>query len=198
MKKKNEIKTITVIMGHPDEESFCKGLADSYIKGAAHQPVKINLIDLSQLQFNPNLQHGYRKRTELEPDLLKAQQMIKDADHLIFVYPLWWGSVPAILKGFFDRTLLPGFAYQQKPDSLLWEKRLKGKTAHLIVTMDTPPWYYRFIYGNAGHRVMKQGVLGYCGIKTVKVTEISPIKMSTEQQRQQWLQKINKLGAQLA
>ncbi|WP_249435786.1 NAD(P)H-dependent oxidoreductase [Paenibacillus sp. Marseille-Q4541] len=194
----NKMKSITLIMGHPDEESFCRGIADSYLDGASRQDVKINLIDLSQLQFNPNLQHGYRKRTDLEPDLLRAQQMIKDADHLVFVYPIWWGSVPAILKGFFDRILLPGFAYDPKPGSVMWDKRLKGKTAHLIVTMDTPPWYYRFFYGSSGHRVMKQGVLGYCGIKTVKVTEISPIKTSTDRQRQEWLQKIKKLGAQLA
>jgi len=70
------------------------------------------ILIINELDFNPNLQFGYRKRTELEPDLLKAQELIKWADHLVWIYPVWWGSIPAIMKGFIDRVFLPGFAFQ--------------------------------------------------------------------------------------
>lgn len=135
---------------------------------------------------------------ELEEDLVKAQELIRWADHLVFVYPIWWGTMPAVLKGFFDRVFLPGFAYKYRDKSPLWDKLLKGKTAHLLVTMDTPPWYNRWIYRRAGHQVMKRNILGFCGIKTVRITEFSPVSSSTEAMRAKWLEKSRKLGASLA
>ena len=90
------------------------------------------------LDFNSILKHGYRQWTELEPDLLMIQQDIVDADHLVFEYPTWWGTCPALLKGLIDRVFLPGFAFKYRDNSLFWDKLLKGNTARLIVTMDTP------------------------------------------------------------
>ncbi|GAK41156.1 hypothetical protein TCA2_3647 [Paenibacillus sp. TCA20] len=195
---KSQLPVITIILGHPDRDSYCTALAQAYMKGAREQGATVHLLELGELSFNPNLKYGYRQRTELEPDLLYAQEMIKQSDHIVLIYPLWWGSMPALLKGFFDRILLPHYAYLQRPSSLLWDKLLNGKTAHLIVTMDTPSLYYRLIYGRAGHRVVKQGIFGYCGIKTRKITEIGPVKTSTDVKRHQWLSKIYKLGAKLA
>ncbi|NUU77109.1 NAD(P)H-dependent oxidoreductase [Paenibacillus xylanilyticus] len=185
---------ILVINGHPDPESYCKGLSDAYIKGAQRAGSNVNFIDLSHIQFNPNLKYGYRKRTDLEDDLVKAQELIRWADHLVFVYPLWWGAMPAVLKGFIDRIFLPGFAMKYREGSLLWDKLLKGKSAHLIVTMDTPRWYNHLIYRQAGHRVMKSNILNFSGVSPVRVTEISPIKGSTEAFRLKWLEKIEALG----
>lgn len=196
MKSSNRV--ITIIMGHPDGESYCSALAQAYLAGAKEQGAVVHLIEINKLSFNPNLKYGYRQRTELEPDLLHAQKVIENSDHIVLIYPLWWGSMPALLKGFFDRILLPGYAYRQRPDSLLWDKLLTGKTAHLIVTMDTPSLYYRLIYGKAGHRVVKQGIFGYCGIKTKKITEIGPVKGSSDHKRQKWLDRIKKLGTGLA
>lgn len=82
---------ILMINGHPDPESYCRALSDAYIQGARRSGSDVNLLDLSQMEFNPNLRYGYRKRTELEEDLVKAQELIRQADHLVFVYPLWWG-----------------------------------------------------------------------------------------------------------
>jgi len=189
---------ILVIIGHPDPESYCSALSRAYIEGAAGRHVQIRTIDLSQISFDPNLKYGYRKRTELEEELIEAQESIRWADHLVIVYPTWWGTMPAILKGFFDRVLLPGFAYQYRKDSSFWDKLLAGKSARLIVTMDTPAWYNRLIYWHAGHLVMKRNILGFCGIKPVRVTEIGPVNSSSEKQRHKWLEKVKQLGARLA
>jgi len=189
---------ILVIIGHPDPESYCSALSRAYIDGAAGRHAQIRTIDLSQISFDPNLKYGYRKRTELEKALIDAQEFIRWADHLVIVYPTWWGTMPAILKGFFDRVLLPGFAYQYRKDSSFWDKLLTGKSARLIVTMDTPAWYNRLIYWHAGHLLMKRNILGFCGIKPVRVTEIGPVNSSSEEQRRKWLEKVKLLGARLA
>ncbi|MCZ8517903.1 MULTISPECIES: NAD(P)H-dependent oxidoreductase [Paenibacillus] len=189
---------ILVITGHSDPQSFCSALSHAYIEGAASRAAEIREIDLSRIEFDPVLQYGYRKRTELEEDLLEAQELIRWADHLVFVYPTWWGAMPAILKGFIDRIFLPGFAFRYRANSSLWDKLLKGKSAHLIVTMDTPSWYNRWIYGRAGHNVMKRNILQFCGITPVRITEITPIKTSTAEQRASYLEKAKRLGAKLA
>jgi Putative NADPH-quinone reductase (modulator of drug activity B) len=189
---------IVVITGHPDAESYCSALSRAYMEGAVRQGAEVRHIDLSRLAFNPILQYGYRKRTELEDGLKQAQELISRADHLVIVYPTWWGTMPAILKGFFDRVFLPGFAFKYRDNSQLWDKLLTGKTAHLIVTSDTPSWYNRLVYNQAGHKLMKRNILGFCGIKTVRVTEIGPVKPSTEQSRAQWLERVRRLGGKLA
>lgn len=191
-------RKILIINGHPDPQSFCLALADAYAEGAqAQDSVEVRRIDLCRLPFNPILQYGYRQRTELEEGLLEAQELIRWADHLVFVYPTWWGAMPAILKGFIDRVFLPGFAFKYRENSPLWDKLLTGKTARLIVTMDTPAWYYRLVYWRAGHLVMKRNILKFCGIQPVRVTEISPVKTSTAEQRAKWLNQVKKLGSSL-
>ena len=94
------LKKILIINGHPDEKSFCFALAESYKKGADTNGAECRLVHLTDLQFNPVLTYGYRVVSELEPDLQKMQQYILQADHLVFVYPTWWGTYPALLKGF--------------------------------------------------------------------------------------------------
>jgi putative NADPH-quinone reductase len=188
------MKNILIINGHPDKESFCFALAESYKKGADTNGDQCQLVHLVDLKFNPILTHGYRLVSELEPDLLKMQQAILQADHLVFVYPNWWSTLPALLKGFIDRVFLPNFAFKYHDKGPFWDKLLKGKTARLIVTMDTPKWYYWLINRNAGHNAMKIGVLKFSGIKPVKISVFAPVKSSDEQKRKKWLSEVEKLG----
>lgn len=189
---------ILVIIGHPNPDSFCAALSVAYGNGASAAGAEVRSLDLSQIQFNPNLSYGYSKRTELEPDLLRAQELIHWADHLVFVYPTWWGAMPAILKGFIDRVFLPGFAFKYRDNSNLWDKLLTGRTAHLLVTMDTPSWYNRLVYRRAGHEVMRKNILKFCGVNPVRVTEFTPIKPSTPEQRAKWLKQAERLGTKFA
>jgi NAD(P)H dehydrogenase (quinone) len=191
------MKKILIINGHPDKESLCFALAESYKKGADLAGADCTLIHLIDLDFNPILNFGYRKISVLEPDLVKMQVEITAADHLVWVYPNWWSTFPALLKGFIDRTFLPNFAFKYRENSPFWDKLLEGKTARLIVTMDTPKWYYWLINRRAGHNAMRIGVLEFCGIKPVKITVFTPVKSSDDKKRKQWLEEAVELGKQL-
>jgi len=189
-------KRILIINGHPDAESFNYGLSEAYKNGAKKTDAEVKEIRIRDLDFNPNLQFGYRKRTELEADLLNAQELIKWAEHLVWVYPVWWGSVPAIMKGFIDRIFLPGFAFKKREGSVWWDKYLTEKTARLICTLDQPAWYYKWVYGNPSHRAMKNLTMQFVGVQKVKITAIGPIRLSKDEYRNKWLKKVEILGEQ--
>lgn len=187
---------ILIINGHPDKKSYNNALAASYKTGAMNSGAAVIEIVISELEFNPNLEFGYRKRTELEPDLLKAQEHIKWADHIVWVYPVWWGGLPAMLKGFIDRVLLPGFAFKKREGSIWWDKYLIGKSSRIICTMDQPTWFYRWINGRPSHIAMKKLTMNFIGIKKVRITSIGPLRLSKESFRTKWLSKVEKLGFQ--
>ncbi|MBF0203631.1 MAG: NAD(P)H-dependent oxidoreductase [Desulfamplus sp.] len=187
-------KRILVILGHPAKNSFCNALADSYITGAKVGGNEVKLISLANLSFDPVLHEGYATIQELEPDLVAAQAAITWAQHIVFVYPIWWGAIPALLKGFIDRVFLPGFAFKFKEGSAFWDSLLSGRSAHLLVTMDTPPWYFRWVFRMPGHNQMKRTILEFCGIKPVRISSFGSIKGSSLQKREKWLAEVNKQG----
>jgi putative NADPH-quinone reductase len=188
------MKKILIINGHPNKESFNFALAAAYKKGALTSGAEVKEIVIAEIQFNPSLQHGYQKRTELEPDLLEAWEKIQWADHLVWIHPVWWGGLPAITKGFIDRVFLPGFAFQYRENSVWWDKLLTGKTAHIITTLDQPGWYYRLMFGKPSVNQLKKSTLEFCGVKPVQVTLMGPIKTSTDGGRKKWLKKVEQLG----
>lgn len=191
-----QMKKVLVINGHPDKESYNFALAQAYVKGAkTNASIDIKIINIRDLDFNPNLQFGYRKRTELEPDLLDAQEKLKWADHLVWLYPVWWGSIPAIMKGFIDRIMLPGFAFKKREGSVWWDKFFTGKTARLISTLDQPPWYYKLVYRSPSHSAMKRLTMNFIGVKKVRLTTIGPIRLSKDEFRTKWLERMEKLGS---
>jgi len=187
-------KKTLIINGHPNRESFNFGIVAAYKEGAKESGAEVRSINIAELNFNPNLQFGYQKRTELEPDLLQAWEDILWAEHLVWVHPVWWGGLPAIMKGFIDRLFLPGFAFQYRENSLFWDKLLKGKSARIITTLDQPGWYYALVYGRPSVNQLKRSTLLFCGISPVKVTYIGIIKTSDLTKRNKWLFKIKQLG----
>ena len=188
------MKKILLIQGHPDSESYNFALYEAYKKGAIASGADIKEIIVGDLVFNPNLQFGYRKRIELEPDLLDSIEKIKWAEHLVLFYPVWWGSVPALFKGFIDRIFLPGIVFEKRENSVWWDKLLTGKTGHIISTLDQPAWYYWLNYGRPSYYAMKRMTLNFVGIKPVRTTTIGPIRLSKELYRTDWLKKVEKLG----
>jgi len=188
-------KRILVILGHPDSGSFCGALADAYEAGAKGAGHEVQRLSLGELAFDPVLHKGYAEIQPLEPDLLHAQEAITDAEHLVFVYPVWWGAPPALLKGFFDRAFLPGYAFRFRDASTTsWDRLLSKRSARLIVTMDTPPWYYRWVYRQPGHNQMKRTILDFCGIRPVSVSTLGPLKSSSAGERSRWLDNARNLG----
>ena len=189
-------KEVVVILGHPDADSYCAALAQAYVAAATEAGNRVGFYALGDMVFDPILRQGYKQVQPLEPDLLALQHAISQAEHLVFVYPTWWGTMPALLKGMFDRLFVPGFAFKyRKPDSVLWDKLLKGRSAQAIVTMDTPGWYYRFIYKLAGHHILKRCILEFCGIRPVAIHALGPVKSSSPQQRQAWLAEVQHLAS---
>ncbi|VVN60475.1 hypothetical protein PS687_03741 [Pseudomonas fluorescens] len=180
-------KRVLVILGHPSNDSFCGALADTYVRAAAQAGHEVRLLRLDALGFDPVLHEGYQQVQPLEPDLLKAQADITWAEHLAFVYPIWWGGIPALMKGFFDRTFLSGFAFKYREGKAFPDKLLKGRTAHLLVTMDTPPWYYKWIYHMPGLHQVRKTTLAFCGIKPLKTLTFGPLLGSVPAQREAWL-----------
>lgn len=180
-------KQITVILGHPDATSFCGAIADHYVASARAAGHEVRLFRLGEIAFDPVLRHGYTQRQTLEPGLEAVRDAIDWAQHLVFVYPIWWGAMPAILKGMFDRLFLPGFAFKYREGSSWWDRLLSGRSAHAITTMDTPPWYFRLVYTMPGHHQMRKTILEFCGIEPVRITSFGPVRHASAAKRAQWL-----------
>lgn len=187
-------RKIAVILGHPDSQSLSSAIARAYARGAEERGATVREIDLARLTFDPVLWHGYSEVQPLEPDLLEAQRIIDWADVLVFAYPTWWGSAPALLKGFVDRVFLPGFAFKYRENSRLWDKLLAGRSARLLVTMDTPGWYYRWVVRQPGHQMMRRSILGFSGVKPVRVSRFGAVRGADEDARRRWLDQARKLG----
>ena len=181
-------KRILLILGHPSTKSFCAALAERYAQSALDAGHEVRQLRLGEMVFDPVLRDGYQQIQTLEDDLNAAQSDILWAEHLTLVYPIWWGGIPALLKGFFDRVLLPGFAFKYRKGKAFPDKLLNGRTAHLLVTMDTPPWYYRLIYRMPGLHEVRKTTLEFCGIKPLRTLTFGPVLGSTDQQRRSWLQ----------
>lgn len=191
------MKNVLIINGHPDKESFNWALAESYKNGATMVEAQVETIDLIDLEFDPILKYGYRIPYELEPDLQEAIQKIKKADHIVWFFPMWWYGLPALLKGFIDRTFLPNITFKYQKGKLFPEKLLKGKTSRMVITSDTVSWYHTYFMGKPVINQMKKGVLEFCGITPVRTTYLGPVKSSTVGQRKKWILLVNKLGEEL-
>jgi NAD(P)H dehydrogenase (quinone) len=186
---------ILVINANPKLGSFTQALAERYADAARQAGHRVRLVHLRELNFALDLREGYAGTQPLEPDLQALQQAIREARHLVWAYPVWWGSVPALMKGLLDRVLLPGFAFRYDKGQALPHRLLDGRSARLLVCMDTPSWYFRWVQGAPAHRMMKRAVLGFCGISPVRISEFAPVLQSTPAQRERWLQQVARLGA---
>jgi NAD(P)H dehydrogenase (quinone) len=186
-------KKIFILLGHPDEDSFNCTLAGEYERGANEAGHDVRRMNISDMEFDPILHHGYRLIQELEPDLLAFQDNMRWCEHFIVFYPSWWSTMPALLKGLFDRTWLPGFAFRFTSD-FSWQKLLKGKSATMVVTSDTIPLAQRIIFGDTTNE-LKKGILWFAGFSPIRVRKWGYLKHFGSVARRQKLQhKAYKLG----
>jgi len=184
------MKKILVINGHPDKESFNAVIAESYIKSALKAGSEVRYLAIGELDFNPNLQFGYHQRMELEPDLVKALKDIKWSGHQVWIHPLWWLGMPAIMKGFFDRAFLPGITFKRDKEGPT-EGLLHGRTGRIITTAgDLSLDIYEEIYVSSGLVQLKKGILEYCGISSIQDSFIGPLYELDENDRRKWLGQI--------
>ena len=191
-------KKIYILMGHPNTDpTLSSSVADAYEAAAKAAGHEVRRADVGKLSFDPILHKGYRAIQELEPDLKKAQEDITWANHLVLIYPLWWSSVPALLKGFIDRMWLPRFAFSfiKTPggkSTMGWRKLLKGRTARVIVLLKNYPLLEHFMYGNFTSDVVNV-VLRFSGF-SVKVTEIGNSEALSDGAKASLMKRIASLG----
>ncbi|MCL2127333.1 MAG: NAD(P)H-dependent oxidoreductase [Treponema sp.] len=181
---------ILAINGHPDKESFVSALFQKYIENVDKSRHELRVLELSSMKFDPVLRFGYRKRMQPDQDIELSQEYLKWADHIAFFYPIWFGTVPSLLKGWFERVISPGYAFNM--DGFKINKYLKGKTAHLIFTSGSPVFWQK-ISGNLECRLVKR-VLNFCGIKTVMVDRLGLVseKFGSVEKRKKFLELIGK------
>jgi putative NADPH-quinone reductase len=186
-------KRILVLAANPNKTSFTNFLAETYAK-AAEKNNDVRLVEISDMIFNLDLSTGYTELPVLENSLIDFQTSLQWCEHLVIFTPLWWGSLPAKLKGLIDRTLLPGFAFQYEQGKSMPKKLLSGKTAFIVMTMDTPPWYYSMIQGAPAIKQLKTATLEFVGFNAVKSKMIGPIISSTQESRLKWIDDIKTLA----
>lgn len=187
---------VLIVLGHPRSDSLCGALAAAYHDGAREAGCAVELLRLSELDFEQDVIVPFPTRQQLEPDLVRARDLIHWAEHLVFVYPNWWGTMPARLKGFLDRVLLPGFAFREQDGN--YYGLLAPRTAELVSTRDVPSLVYRLIQGAPGQRAMTRATLGLCGIRTVRSTGFGPASHIDAATSIKWIDQVRRLGLSLA
>ncbi|WP_439901332.1 NAD(P)H-dependent oxidoreductase [Microbacterium azadirachtae] len=178
-----------VIDGHPDARSLTAALARRY--AGAHGDARV--LALRDLDFDPILRFGYRERMTLEPDLVEAREALHAARTIVVATPLWWGSVPALLKGFFDRSLLPRQEYRYRPSGLP-EGLLDAPHGRLMLLADTP-WFLTPFTGLPAQTHVARGTMRFCGIRDVRTTRMLGVKDASPARVEAWLDRAARLGA---
>src|SRR3989344_2749856 len=189
----NKKKKIFILLGHPDNDSLNCTLADEYQRGAEETGHEVRRMNISEIQFDPILHHGYRLIQELEPDLLAFQENVKWCEHFVIFYPTWFSTMPAKLKGVFDRAWLPGFAYHFPPHNLWWQRLLKGRSARIFVTSDTVPFILHLVFGDTTNE-MRRWILWFAGIGPIRLTKFGYLKHFGMPRRERIKKKVYKLG----
>ena len=196
-------KNILIWVAHPKAKNIgsgtlCESLADVYqeVSGRVRVPI-LGVLIWVICHSRQNLL-VMRTPQALEPDLIEWQKAITWADHIVIIHPYWWGAMPTKVKAVLDRALTPGFAYKYHSKGMGWNKLLKGKTADVIITADTPRFIDTLVYKKTGRRVLKNQVLGFCGIKAKKIVHFGSVKLATPKKINHWLVQVKKIALRAA
>jgi len=183
---------IFILFGHTDQETLSGALADRYEDNAHTAGHTVRRQNIGDMHFDPILRNGYKNIQALEPDLETFRSNVAWAEHIVIVYPTWWSSMPALLKGLFDRAWLPHSAFTFADHGLTWTKLLKGRSARIITCSNTNPWLLRFMYGSPTV-VLEFAILRFAGIK-VRSTSFGPSERASERTKERWLTRVGRLG----
>jgi putative NADPH-quinone reductase len=188
-----------IVFNHPYEHSFCAAILQSVVRGLHNAGHETDVLHLDNEQFDPVMRTADLKAFTLgepvDPRVLEYRERLAAADHLIFIFPIWWELMPAMTKGFIDKVIFPGVAYDYDksgrfPRMVKRFGRLKGIT--LITTMNTPSFLYRLIFGNAIKRALFTGTFWKMGYKNRKWINLSMVKFVSPEKRARWLAQLEK------
>lgn len=165
------MKNILVINGHPSREraTLCAALANAYAEGATKGGLSVQQLSLATLAFDPILHEGYNRDQPLEPDLQTAREAMVQADHWVLVFPLWLGLPPALVKGFLERTITRGFAFDYHGHYPVALPVLKGKSVHILITCGMPRFVYRWLSGQPTSKALRT-LFKLCGMTVTGIT----------------------------
>lgn len=191
-------KRITILQGHPDPQGkhFGHALAEAYAQGAMEGGHEIRRVEVGTLEF-PLLRTKEEFESGTPPDCIRmAQDAIRWANHVVILYPLWHGTMPALLKGFFEQVFRPGFAAEQGKPGQMWKKLLTGRSARIVVTMGMPAFFYRWFFRAHSLKSLERNILGFSGIGPIKETLIGMIEVADGEKRAKWIETMQLLGRQ--
>jgi len=193
-------RRIAIIDGHPDPDGarFGHALAAAYEAGALAAGHEVRRITVATLDF-PLLRTAADYRGAAPSPVIRAcQETLGWAGHWVIVYPLWMGSMPALLKAFLEQVCRPGFAIGAAGGRGLPRRLLAGRSARVVVTMGMPALLYRWYYRAHGLKSLERNILGFVGIAPVRATVIGAIEDAAEARRARWLRELGRLGARAA
>jgi NAD(P)H dehydrogenase (quinone) len=186
--------TALLLLGHADPQSFNTALADAYADGLSMGGARIERLALAELAFDPVLRAGHDEGQLLEPDLVRAREAIERARHLVWAFPTYWAAPPAIVRAFVDRLFLPGWAFRYREGSALPDGLLKGRSARVISTMDSPSWWYALAHHRSLHATMGTATLSFCGVAPVRFTTVHAVRTLDAKKRAGWLERLRAQG----
>ena len=195
------IKRIFVLNGHPAENSLNRTLAETYVEAARQAGHDVRIVHLYDLEFDPDFEAGnYNAFKPLEPVLENVLETLEWSEHVVLMTPMWWGGLPAKLKGLFDRTLIPGRTFNTRETNWMGfpSPMLKGRTGRVFMTSDTPGWFMRWHYHNALLRQLKDQIFGFVGIRLSKIVHFSGASEPKPGMVDTWIAKVRLDGAQAA
>lgn len=187
-------RAICVLQGHPHSNNghFCHALAAAYREGAKEAGHSLSHFDIGAMEM-PFLRDPAEFATPAPDPIRQVQQAVLAADHLVVVYPLWLGTMPALVKAFFEHFSRAEFAIEQSEKG--WpRKMLKGRSAHVVVTMGMPAAAYRLMFGAHGVKGFESGILGMAGIGPIRESLIGGVGAEDEKGREKWLNKMRDHG----
>ncbi|MEM8974871.1 MAG: NAD(P)H-dependent oxidoreductase [Pseudomonadota bacterium] len=191
-------KRIFILNGHPAASSLNRTLAESYAQAARDAGHEVRLTNLHDLNFDPDFGFGgYDNFKPLEPELEQVLADMEWSEHVVVTTPMWWGGLPAKLKGLFDRALLPGRTFNTRKTDWMGmpTPMLSGRSGRMIVTSDTPGWFMRWVYHNAMLRQLRDQILGFVGIKPAKITYFAGASHPKPGLVERWIAEVQKCGA---
>lgn len=187
---------VAIIVGHARTGTFCEALGEAYRDGAASAGHEARLFVTSRMAFDPILHNGFERVQPLEPDLAAAHDALFAADHIVIIFPLWLGTLPAILKGFLERVLQPDLVEHAKEGR--FAKPLAGKSARVIITMGMPGFIYHWWFGAHALKMLKRNILGFVGVAPVRSTVFGNIRSADPQRLSGWLADVRAMGERLS
>lgn len=189
-------KRILILNGHPAESSLSKTFGLEYAKAAKQAGHQVKVVNIHDMDFDSDFGFGgYRETKPLEADLEILLSDLEWSEHLVLLSPMWWGGVPAKLKGLFDRALLPGRTFDTRHKRGAFPApMLEGRTARVILTSDTVDWFFKWVYHGALWMQLKHQILGFIGFRPAKLTHFFNASHPAKDQVEKWSMKVRKLG----